>query len=63
MLDELVGAAALNGPTSLEAKERALVALKHVVRALRHKRIVIETPANGRGHVSREGMSAFCFGA
>eukprot|EP00884_Botryococcus_braunii_P020366 jgi/Botrbrau1/7012/Bobra.0165s0041.1 len=56
MMEELVGAAALNGPTSFPQKERALMALKHVVRALRHKRIVIETPANGRGHVSREEL-------
>jgi hypothetical protein len=55
LLDDLVNAAALNSPTSPEAKQRALLTLKHVVHALRFKRIVIETHAPARGRVSPEG--------
>ena len=42
LLQELADAAAWAAPTTLEAKGRALLALKNVVRALRSKRIVVE---------------------
>jgi hypothetical protein len=45
LLPELAGAAAAEAPTPPAAKRRALVALKHVLRALRGKRFVLKAPA------------------
>ena len=57
LLTQLAEASAFEGPTSLAIKRRALRALKHVVKALRNKRIVAEAPTPAAGRMSRSGTS------
>ena len=45
LLQDLEGALAWEGPSPWGSKRRAALALKNVVRALRSKRIVVETPS------------------
>ena len=45
----------------IEQNDRALFTLKHVVRAVKSKRIVVETSGPSGGSVSTAGMSCLCF--
>ncbi len=45
----------------IEQNDRALFTLKHVVRAVKSKRIVVETSGPSGGSVSTAGMRCFCF--
>jgi len=45
----------------IEQNDRALFTLKHVVRAVKSKRIVVETSGPSGGSVSTAGMSCSCF--
>ena len=48
--------------SKIEQNDRALFTLKHVVRAVKSKRIVVETSGPSGGSVSTAGMSCLCFG-
>ncbi|KAK9829330.1 hypothetical protein WJX72_005222 [[Myrmecia] bisecta] len=59
LLRELWAAACWDAPSSPAAKQRALVTLKNVVRALRSKRIVIETPTPSGGQMSAADLQYY----
>ena len=55
LLSELAGACMPDSPVPIPGRERAMLALKHVLRALRSKRIVVETPRPNSGQMSPQG--------
>ena len=55
LLTDLTSACMPDSPVPLPGRERAMLALKHVLRALRSKRIVVETPRPTSGHMSPQG--------
>ncbi len=55
LLSELAGACMPDSAVPLPGRERAMLALKHVLRALRSKRIVVETPRPNSGQMSPQG--------
>ncbi|KAK9845638.1 hypothetical protein WJX84_002303, partial [Apatococcus fuscideae] len=56
LLTDLASACMPDSPVPLPGRERAMLALKHVLRALRSKRIVVETPRPNSGHMSPQGL-------
>lgn len=55
LLTDLASACMPDSPVPLPGRERAMLALKHVLRALRSKRIVVETPRPNSGQMSPQG--------
>ena len=45
---------------TVEYNDRALFTLKHVIRAVKSKRIVVETPTSSGGSVSTAGTMSVC---
>ncbi|KAK9865409.1 hypothetical protein WJX84_004910 [Apatococcus fuscideae] len=56
LLSDLAIACMPDSPVAFSGRERAMLALKHVLRALRSKRIVIETPRPNSGQLSPQGL-------
>ena len=55
LLTQLTEAASFAAPTAVATKRRALRALKNIVRALRNKRIVAESPGLDADRMSPQG--------